>query len=339
MKELYRRIGELNLQEEHRIYTVLSGECSGEKALFSKEGLIWESKEHGFFYENQEQLSKNKEMGKIKLNETALFSEVLAAEKQMVICGGGHVSIPIIKMGRMLGFHITVLEDRPHFANLARQAGANSVICQSFQEGLKMVLGNEDTYFVIVTRGHRYDYECLEAIAKKPHAYIGMIGSKRRVKLVKDSIIEAGADPEVIQNIYSPIGLNIGAETPEEIAISILAEIIEVKNKIKRIGDYSKEILQVIQNDFEEKVMVTIVDRKGSAPRKTGTKMLVLGDGRCVGSIGGGCAEANIYQKALFKIRQKDKRSLLCKVDMTGTDAEEEGMVCGGVIEVLLELI
>ena len=87
------------------------------------------------------------------------------------------------------------------------------------------------------------------------------------------------------------------------------------------------------------KVLVTIIDRKGSAPRKIGTKMLILPDGQCVGTIGGGCAEAEIYRKALQKIRMGDQEPERCRVDMTGAEAEDEGMVCGGVIDVLLEMI
>ena len=84
--------------------------------------------------------------------------------------------------------------------------------------------------------------------------------------------------------------------------------------------------------------MATIVARKGSAPRTTGTKMLVCPDGRCIGTIGGGCAESNILQKALMMLRTEEKIRI-CHVDMTGSEAEEEGMVCGGVVDVLLEIV
>lgn len=87
-------------------------------------------------------------------------------------------------MGLMLGFHITVLEDRPKFADHARCAGAHEIICDSFEEGLKRIKGDEDTFFIIVIRGHRYDQVCLENIVRKSHAYIGMIGSRLRVKKV-----------------------------------------------------------------------------------------------------------------------------------------------------------
>ncbi len=125
----------------------------------------------------------------------------------------------------------------------------------------------------------------------KSHAYIGMIGSRLRVKKVKEAVIENGCDPEIVDQIYTPIGLDIGAETPEEIAVAILAEIIEVKNRKGRRLGYPKEIVHaILDRDTikERKVLATIIDRKGSAPRGIGTKMLVLPDGVCVGTIGGG---------------------------------------------------
>ena len=106
--------------------------------------------------------------------------------------------------------------------------------------------GSSDTYFVIVTRGHRYDQACLEKIAEKEHAYIGMIGSRRRTTLVKKLLEEQGTDKAVLDAVYTPIGLDIGAETPEEIRVAIMAEIIEVKNKKKRTFGYSKEMVRAI---------------------------------------------------------------------------------------------
>lgn len=241
-----------------------------------------------------------------------------------------------------MGCNVTVLEDRPLFADNARKAGATKVICDSFANGLNQIEGNADTYFVIVTRGHRYDQVCLEKIAQKEHAYIGMIGSRRRVNLVKQMLIENGSDKEVLDAVYTPIGLDIGAETPVEIAVAIMAEIIEVKNRKKRTFGFPKEIIKAILDDEkypQKKVLATIVERKGSAPQDVGVKMLILPDGKCVGTIGGGCMEAKVLQKGRIMALQEETKAMLCKVDMTGTDAEDEGMVCGGMVDVLLEVI
>lgn len=338
-KEFYETMQELDFNHPNLVMTVLEGAAFGEKALVSNQRLQWESKAGGFYTEHQSAAENICGSGIVEIAGHKVFCELLGQEKKMVVCGGGHVSIPIIQMGLMLGFHVTVLEDRPKFADHARQAGASEVFCAPFEESLKHIAGDEDTFFVIVTRGHRYDLVCLENIAEKPHAYIGMIGSRKRAALVKETVIANGGNPEIIQRVYTPIGLRIGAETPEEIAVSIMAEIVEVKNRKKRNGGYTKEILNTVMHENGKMVLATIIARKGSAPRAAGTKMLILPDGTCVGTIGGGCAEADILRKALLMIRGGDSRPGLCHVDMTGQDAEEEGMVCGGVIDVLMEVI
>lgn len=339
---LYERIEEANPNQHNLVLKVLDGEEIGQAALVSDRKLVWESEEVGFFSRHLEAVEQIEESGIVELGGVRLFCEILANEKKFVICGGGHISIPIIRIGRMIGCKVTVLEDRPKFADNARKAGADLVICEPFEQGLEKIEGDEDTFFIIVTRGHRYDQECLRSICRKRHAYIGMIGSRRRVAMVKQTMLDEGADPEVISNVYTPIGLNIGAETPEEIAVAIVAEIIEVKNKKqKRNSGYSEDIMEAILYDAkkERKVLVTIVSRKGSAPRTTGTKMLICPDGKCIGTIGGGCAESNILQKALMMLRADEEAARIYHVDMTGSEAEDEGMVCGGVIDVLLEIV
>lgn len=250
--------------------------------------------------------------------------------------------MPLIQMGKMMGYVVTVLEDRPKFADDARRAGATEVICEAFEKGLEQVYGDENTYFIIVTRGHRYDQVCLELIMQKRHAYIGMIGSRIRVAKVKETLLENGADRDILNQVYTPIGLKIGAETPEEIAVAIMAQIIEVKNKKKQGCGYSPKLLKAISEADQAgngEVLATIVTRKGSAPRSTGTKMLIQPDGSCVGTIGGGCVESNVLRRGLHMIRTDMRTPEIYEVDMTGKDAEEDGMVCGGVVEIMLEMV
>ena len=215
----------------------------------------------------------------------AVFCECAGSQPRLVICGGGHVSIPMIRMGKMLGFQVTVLEDRPKFADNARVAGADVVICDSFEHGLESISGGEDTYFIIVTRGHRYDEVCLGAIVEKP------------------------------DEVYTPIGLKIGAETPEEIAVSVMAEIIQVKHEKAEGCGYSKELLEALCDEDckkQKKVLATIISRKGSAPRGVGTKMLILEDGTMIDTIGGGCAESDVITKALLMMREEKVRFQIC---------------------------
>ena len=342
MIELFEAVERCELGSVNIAVTALEPEYLGEKALISNGQIVWKSSAKSFFDGREEAVSQLQESGIETVDGCKVFCDTLGQEKHLVVCGGGHVSIPVIKIGIMMGMKVTVLEDRPKFADNARRAGADQVICEPFAEALDQILGSSDTYFVIVTRGHRYDQVCLEKITQKEHAYIGMIGSRRRVALVKRLLVENGCDQEVLDEVYTPIGLDIGAETPVEIGVAIMAEIIEVKNKKKRTFGYSKDMIRVICDEEkypDAKVMATIITRKGSAPQGIGVKMLVLADGTCIGTIGGGCMESNILQKALQMIRNGESGARICHVDLTGADAEDEGMVCGGIADVLMEMI
>lgn len=324
--------------------TVLDGAHIGERAVLSGNGICWKSEENGFFATHEQQVLEKcgRKNGQVQIEGVRLFSEGMAYNKKMVICGGGHVGIAVARLALMTEFDVTVLEDRPKFAETARRIGVQRVICDSFENGLKQIPGDKDTYFVIVTRGHRFDQTCLEIAMEKPHAYIGMMGSHVRVARMKESLVEQGIAREQIDAVHTPVGLRIGAETPEEIAVSILAEIIQVKNQEQHIGGYNENILAGVKRAEEmglQKTLATIVGRRGSTPRKEGTKMLVFEDGTCVETIGGGCVEAEVIRSAILLMRENKERSKLIHVDMTGQTAEEEGMVCGGVVDILLEIV
>lgn len=158
-----------------------------------------------------------------------IFVENVIAPIELLILGGGHIALPVCEMAKILGYKVTVVDDRPLFANHKRFAAADRVICNSFAQALSGLSINPATYIVIVTRGHKHDKECLQTVIDKPAGYIGMIGSKRRVKALLTELAENGTEQERLDRVFSPIGLNIGAETPAEIAVSILAEIIQVQ--------------------------------------------------------------------------------------------------------------
>lgn len=313
--------------------TVLSGEHRGEKRLLDA------IPDAGAQADEERRASAGE--GSVRT-----FRERIGRTPKMIICGAGHVSMPIIRLGKMLGFVVTVIEDRPKFADHARAAGADRVICEPFRTGLAQIRGDSDSWFIIVTRGHRYDTECLETILKKRYAYVGMMGSRRRVAIVKDQIAAAGVSREILDGVHTPIGLKIGAETPDEIAVSILAEIIQIKNGPdrnagSRTGGYSGDLLAAVfaEDDRRKRVLATIIARRGSAPRSVGTKMLIREDGSTVDTIGGGCVESEIIQKALIMMCTDAPDFQICTVDMTADAAEDEGMVCGGVVEVMLERV
>ncbi|MCR4817806.1 MAG: XdhC family protein [Fretibacterium sp.] len=336
MTAFYDKLPELDPGRETLILTLLDGSGMGEKALLSDGEIVWTSGQDEFFSLHAGEAQNV--TGVQEIDGRRVYSERLEHEKKIVICGAGHVSIPIIRLGRMIGCRVTCIDDRPSFAGNAREAGADPVLCDSFENALNTITGDKDTFFVIVTRGHRWDQQCLKAIAAKPHAYIGLMGSVKRVRMVKENLLRSGVPKDVLDEVHTPIGLKIGAETPEEIAVSVMAEIIEVKNRHGRGAGYPDAILKALGQPGR-KVLLTLIARRGSAPRSVGTKMLVLPDGTCVGTIGGGCAEAALIQKARDMLSGGTLRPQLYHVDLAREEAAEAGMVCGGTLELLLEVL
>ena len=339
-KHFYNVIEEIDLGADNWMITVLSGSHSGEKALISSGELKWTSDDDGFIPANAEKLIKVTECGITEVCGTEVYAELLSSEKQIVVCGAGHISIPIITIGKMTGFRVVVIDDRLHFVNNAIDAGADEVIFREFGEALDGISGGKNTFFVIVTRGHRYDKDCLRKIVKKPHAYIGMIGSRRRAAIVRSDLINEGISDDILDSIYSPIGLDIGARTPEEIAVAIMAEIIQVSNEGNEFRSIPNDILETLRSDNRERVtLATIVSRQGSAPRDIGTKMLIMRDGSIIGTIGGGCVEGNVIAKGRRMLLNDHHEPVIMEIDMSGRTAEDEGMVCGGKVRVLLEVV
>ena len=360
-KEFFTAVEALNPNLESYSLTCLSPAHMGEKAICSGGEWVYRERTDGFFVtlNNVSGFELPAGCGIFMLAGEPVYGERLGHEKKLILCGAGHVSIAIIKIAKLLGLHVICIEDRPLFADHARAAGADQVICEEFETALAALPGDNDSYFVIVTRGHRYDRDCLRSIAGKQHAYIGLMGSRRRVQLVKESLREEGISGEVLDSVHTPIGLAIGAETPEEIAVSVMAEIIEVKNGAQRNFGFPEDILRAVlgghhrEPEAGDKVLCTIISRKGSAPRQVGTKMLLLSDGRCIGTIGGGCIEAEVVRRGRELLAEEwgeistgdppAKLSLspveILPIDLTAEMAGDEGMVCGGRVEVLLERI
>lgn len=157
------------------------------------------------------------------------FHEVLEPFPQLLILGAGHIAVPLATFGKIVGFEVVVLDDRDKYANRERFPQADRVIAADFGETLKDFPLTPFTYVVIITRGHTYDEEALRVLLGRPAAYIGMIGSRRRVETVLRTLAAEGYDRERLASIYAPIGLDIRAETPEEIALSIIAELVAVR--------------------------------------------------------------------------------------------------------------
>ena len=155
--------------------------------------------------------------------------EVVEAPARLLIVGGGHIGRSLCKLGAEVGFSVTVIDDRPDYANRERFPEADHVLCGDFETVLADLPVDHNTYIVLVTRGHKQDELSLRCLVERPAAYLGMIGSKRRTGAVLSHLTDDGFDPAALARVHTPIGLEIGAETPEEIAVSILAELIMVR--------------------------------------------------------------------------------------------------------------
>lgn len=158
-----------------------------------------------------------------------MMLEVHERPASLLISGGGHIGKALVTIGHLCGFAVAVVDDRPQYANRERFPEADQVLCGDFAETLRDFPIDANTYVVCVTRGHRHDEISLREVVGRDAAYVGMIGSRRRVSAVLQHLIEEGFDREAIESVHTPIGLDIGAETPEEIAVAIMAELIAVR--------------------------------------------------------------------------------------------------------------
>jgi xanthine dehydrogenase accessory factor len=160
-----------------------------------------------------------------------VYLELRRPVLELVIVGAGHIARPLARTGASLGFRVSVLDDRPDFATRERFPEAERLLRADFDDPFRDVPVHERTHIVLVTRGHKYDYACLvRALRMDPApAYIGMIGSRRRVRATYVQLLDDGIDRSLLGRIHAPVGLDIGAETPEEIAVAVAAELVLVR--------------------------------------------------------------------------------------------------------------
>ena len=188
MEQIYACVRDRDRSKNALLATVTEGAAAGEKA-YVEDGTIQIQKGTFFTEENEKNLQGK---GLMKINGQEVFLQPLGNPSKLIICGGGHVSQALVKMAGLLGFEITVLEDRPLFAETARREGADQVFCGDYRELLQQIPDSSDNYFVCMTRGHRFDRDCLLEILKKPHAYVGMMGSRKRSFLMKKDMVQEG---------------------------------------------------------------------------------------------------------------------------------------------------
>lgn len=247
--------------------------------------------------------------------------EWFCPQPSLIVCGGGHVAKEVAALAAHLDFTVTVLDDRADLANRERFPTAQNVICDSY-DNLSNYL-QPDACYVVVTPDHKADLQCVSTILPTKYRYLGMIGSKRKVAATFENLRKAGFTEEQIETIFAPIGLPIGAVTPAEIAFSILAEIIQEKNK-NHAASADRSLLELTESGM----LCVITEKHGSAPRGVGS-MMFIGKDSILGTIGGGEPEYQAIRHAkehpFFSVQE---------YALNNTAANGLDMICGGTIKV-----
>jgi xanthine dehydrogenase accessory factor len=163
-----------------------------------------------------------------------IYIEPILPTPEVFIFGGGHISLCVSKISAMVGFQVTVIDDRAQFASKERFPEAEQVIAEEFSLAFPKLKVTRSGYLVIVTRGHARDQEVLEWALNTEARYIGMIGSKKKTQTLYNNLEHKGIAREKLQRVYAPIGVDIGALTPEEIAVSIVGQMIQVRRDNKK---------------------------------------------------------------------------------------------------------
>ena len=306
--------------QDFLLATVLEGQQQGTALLLCDGQVAWTSAPETLLTQNLSALKKCTTSCVFMLGDTRVFAERFGAGARLVICGGGHVAAAAVRLAKLLDLPVTGLEDRPEYADALRETGADRVLCAPFA----------------------FDITCLKQILQKPAAYVGMMGSRGRSELVRRQLAEAGLDPARVARLHAPIGLAIGAKTAQEIALSILAQIVEIKSHRQLTEGFTPEIraawAQCCQKQTDA-VLATIVSRHGSMPREVGTKMLILPDGSTAGSVGGGIMEYRARQLAGKMLAGTEAPQQLASFT-TGLEDDEKALAaCGGSMELFLQVL
>jgi xanthine dehydrogenase accessory factor len=225
-KEVYEGIQECEKRGIRAVLATKFKKIPIQKSLINRDGVVWGddigkdeiAELRDFWNENRVRFVND---------ETVI--EPLLALSNLYIFGAGHVSQFLSKVAKMVDFNVTIVDDRAEFANRERFPEADNVFAEDFNEVFNHLDFSGNPYLVIVTRGHSHDALVLEKSIRQSTRYIGMIGSKRKVRMVLDYLREKGIKKEILELVHAPIGIDINSETPQEIAISIVAELIQIR--------------------------------------------------------------------------------------------------------------
>ncbi|MFH1640106.1 MAG: XdhC/CoxI family protein [Chloroflexota bacterium] len=243
MLEIYQELANLMPKGERAVLaTVISCRGStprkpGTKMLIREDGACTGTVGGGIVeHEVQQKAREIMNSGKPELlqfvmpaGEMDIFFEPILPREVLYLFGAGHVAQSTAALGKMLGFRVTVIDPRPDYNNSNRFPDADSLLVEDYRNCFPKISAGENSYLVIFTATHESDELCLHFAARTKAAYVGMIGSKKKVAEIRAHLLQQDVTPEQLDRVHSPVGLDIGARTPEEIAVSIMAEVIREK--------------------------------------------------------------------------------------------------------------
>jgi len=220
------------VREDGTIIGTIGGGFVEAKVIEDAAKVILEGKPQRFHHDLSG--TKASEAGMVCGGVLDIYIEPIIPTPTVYIFGGGHVSLFVSKISAMAGFQVVVIDERPEFANRERFPDAEQVIAERFETVFPRLKLNRLSYLVIVTRGHAYDQEVLEWGLNTEARYIGMIGSRRKIELLYHNLEKKGIARDKLESVRAPIGLDIGAQTPEEIAVSIVGQMIQERRRNNR---------------------------------------------------------------------------------------------------------
>jgi xanthine dehydrogenase accessory factor len=224
-----QRVGaKMLVYSDGRTVGTIGGGCYENDAFWKAREAIKSRKPVNLRFELNDDFAQ--ETGLVCGGQMEVFIEPVEASPEVYVFGAGHVGYFVGRLAHEVGFKVHVVDDREKFANTERFGPDIDVVVDDIPAWLETHRLPQTGYAVVVTRGHRHDLDAMRALARQPLRYLGLIGSKAKVKRIFDALREEGMPADLLRTIHAPIGLDIGAITPQEIAVSIVAELIAVKH-------------------------------------------------------------------------------------------------------------
>lgn len=306
--------------------TCVEGQFRGSKALFHEGGLLMALPgETEDFWRRVQLPEKDGFCGLIPGPEEAeVFCDPLVPEPKLIIVGAGHVGQALAKLAQECGFTVFVVDERPELLTEERFPGCT--LFNKYTSGL-MPFSGGNCYFAIMAADHETSENCMVTVMRRRYAYAGLIGAAARRPGVLQRLREAGIPEEKLNDLVMPIGLDIGAETPAEVAVSILAQLIARRRELTGGVACYIPIYQALSREAEAQVLATVIRTAGSAPRDCGAKLCWRPDGALLGSVGGGALEEDVLTVAALTMEDGVPRRVYSQSE------------AGGQVEVFVERV